>query len=236
LPEDQELPEFPAHDLRLTVPLYTTAEAAHLLGVPSSTFVSWAHGYKRGGIRSEPIVTSLARESGHPDIPFLGLVEGMVAAAFRRAGVSMQHIKRSLRALTEEMGFEHALASRRLYTDGASILFDYAREHDEEQQLAVVVTGQRVFTEVVQQYLQRITYDEGDWANLLVLPITSRKLVIADPTRAFGRPIFAKTGTPMDEVLNRFRAGEALHSVANDFDLSPEDVEDVIRAALPPAA
>jgi uncharacterized protein (DUF433 family) len=93
-----------------------------------------------------------------------------------------------------------------------------------------------VFTPVVEQYLKRITYDRNGWANLVVLPITPRELVVADPNRGFGRPIFAKGGAPMEEVLNRFRAGEALRSVADDFDLAPEDVEDVIRAALPPAA
>jgi uncharacterized protein (DUF433 family) len=230
------LAELPVHDLRFEIPLYTVAEAARLLGVPTSTFVSWARGYKRGDSRSEPIVTSLVVEPGEPSVPFVGLVEGMVAAAFRRAGVSMQHIKRSLRALADEMGVEHALASRRLYTDGAAILFDYAQEHDEERQLAVVVTGQRVFTPIVEQYLRRIVYDNRGWARVLVLPITPRELLVADPSRAFGRPIFAKGGAPMEEVLNRFRAGEPLRSVADDFDLAPEDVEDVIRAALPPAA
>lgn len=226
----------PEHDLRFEVPLYTAAEAARLLGVPTSTFVSWARGYRQGGVRSEPIITSLPAEAGQPSVPFVGLVEGMVAAGFRQAGVSMQHIRRSLRALEDEMGLDHALASRRLYTDGAAILYDYAHEHDEERVLAVVVTGQRVFTPVVEQYLSRISYDDAGWARVLVLPITPRGVVIADPHRAFGRPLLAKSGAPMDEVLNRFRAGEPLASVAEDFDLPSEDVEEVIRAALPPAA
>lgn len=225
-----------AHDLRFDVPLYTVAEAARLLGVPTSTFASWARGYRRGDVRSEPIVTALEAEPGQLAVPFVGLVEGMVATAFREARVSMQHIRRSLAALEEQMGLDHALASKRLYTDGAAILYDYAREHDEERVLAVVVTGQRVFTQVVEQFLRRISYDDAGWARLLVLPITPRGLVIADPTRAFGRAIFAKGGAPMDEVLDRFRAGEPLASVAEDFDLPSEDVEEVIRAALPPAA
>lgn len=234
--EDHKLARLPARDPRFTVPLYTTAEAARLVGVPTSTLAMWARGDSRGNAMSEPVVTSLTAEHGQPSIPFAGLVEAMVAAAFRRAGVSMQHIRRSLKALAVEMGIEHALASRRLYTDGAAILYDYAQEHDQERALAVAVTGQRVFTPVIERYLKRIVYDEAGWANSVVLPITPRELVIADPRRAFGRPIFAKGGAPMDEVLNRFRAGEPLRSVADDFDLPQEDVEDVIRAALPPAA
>jgi uncharacterized protein (DUF433 family) len=41
---------------------------------------------------------------------------------------------------------------------------------------------------------------------------------------------------PVDAVLDRFKAGESLASVAADFDLDPADIEDVLRAALPEAA
>jgi uncharacterized protein (DUF433 family) len=70
----------------------------------------------------------------------------------------------------------------------------------------------------------------------LVLPITEGTVIECDPTRGFGRPLFIVGGAPMDDVLDRFRAGEPLKDVAKDFDLRPEDVEDVIRASLPHAA
>jgi hypothetical protein len=50
---------------------------------------------------------------------------------------------------------EHALASRRLYTDGAEVLYDYARlagdtpEGESARELVVVRNGQRVFAEIV---------------------------------------------------------------------------------------
>jgi len=52
----------------------------------------------------------------------------------------MQHIRRSLQVLQEELGVEHALASGRLYTDGSSILYDYATKHGDEEILTVVLT------------------------------------------------------------------------------------------------
>jgi uncharacterized protein (DUF433 family) len=227
--------------LRFETPLYTIAEAARFLGVPPSTLHTWAHGYQRRPrgrrpVTGGPILTTVNAQRRHPEIPFVGLVEGMVAAAFRRAGVSMQHMRRALEVLEQEIGIEHALASRKLYTDGASILFDYATAEDDDEMLTVVVSGQRVFHDVIHDYLQRISYADDDWAERLVLPITQRPVVECDPTRGFGRPLFIVGGAPMDDVLDRFRAGEPLRDVAKDFDLRVEDVEDVIRAALPHAA
>src|SRR6266511_1654069 len=228
-------------DLRFDVPAYTVEEAATFLGVPRSTFSTWAHGYVRrpGGqreVRSAPLITAIPAAARLPRIPFVGLAEGMVAAAFRKAGVSMQHLRRSLLVLQQELGVEHALASGRLYTDGSSILYDYATRHGDEEILTVVLTGQRVFSDVIRDYLQRITYAQDDWAERIVLPITPRHVVEVDPNRAFGQPVFVRGGARMKDVLDRFRAGEPLASVAQDFDLESQDLEDAIRAALPPAA
>ncbi len=228
-------------DVRFSVPLYSVAEAADFLGVPRSTFATWARGYPHRragerGTRRDPLVTSLRGTARQAEIPFVGLVEGMVAAAFRRAGVSMQHIRKALHVLQQRIGIDHALASGRLYTDGSSILYDYATEHDDEEILTAVLTGQRIFTDAVRDYLRRIKYAADDgWAERLILPTTRRDVVEVDP-RAFGQPIFIRGGARMEDVLDRFRAGEPLAEVARDYDLDSQDVEDVVRAALPPAA
>ena len=135
-------------DPRFTVPRYTVPEAARFLGVPPSTFSHWARGYevhfpKRRPVKKGPIVTALDGRGPEPSIPFVGLTEGLVVAAFRRAGVSLQHIRRAVDVLSAQIGIEHALASDRLYTDGASVLYDYAEREDDEE-LAHVVTQQRV--------------------------------------------------------------------------------------------
>ena len=221
-------------DLRFTTPLYTIPEAARLLGVPTSTFDMWT---RRGpGTGPRGLVTTVRGSGRGPAVPFVGLVEGMVAAAFRRAGVSMQHIRKSLTAIESTIGLEHALASRKLYTDGAAIVYNYAQREDDEELLAVVVSGQRVFSPIVSDYLKRITYADDQFAMRLVLPITKEQLIVADPRRAHGRPLFLRGGAPMEDVIDRFRAGESFRSVARDFDLRPEDVEEVIRVSLPAAA
>jgi hypothetical protein len=60
-------------------------------------------------------------------MPFIGLVEAYALAAFRKAGVPMQRIRPTIDALASELGLAHALASKRLYTDGVEVLYDYAQ-------------------------------------------------------------------------------------------------------------
>lgn len=158
-----------------------------------------------------------------------------MAAAFRKAGVSLQQIRRAITILEEQIGLEYALASRNLYMDGGRILYDYA-EKERLDELAVVVTGQRVFSEVIRDYLKRITYAPDHYAERLVLPVTSKLLIEVDPLRNFGRPRFISGGAPVSAVLDRFKAGESLGEVAADFGLKQVEIEDVLRAALPEAA
>ncbi len=227
-------------DSRFSVPLYTVAEAARFLGVPSSTFSTWAKGYVRRPpgrpeVEGAPIVTSIAAERRYPTVPFVGLAEGMVLAAFRKAGVSLQHIRRAVAVLEREVGVDHALASRRLYTDGAVILFDYAEsEHDDE--LTVVVTQQREFSPIVEGYVQRIEHGRDGWAVRVASPVTARPIILVDPRRAFGQPIFVHGAAPVDSIVGRVKAGDPIAEVADDFGVPEADVRDYLDAAVPLAA
>lgn len=230
------------HDPRFSVPLYTVAEAATNLGVPGQTFSRWAHGYVAPRPTGRPtvspaVVTALPGKRGAPVIPFVGLAEGMVLAAIRRAGVPLQRIRPALAVLSEELGVAHALASRRLYTDGAEVLYDYAdttTDADVRHDLAglvVVRSGQRVFSDVVASYLRRITYAEDGWPARVELPAYQVAKVVADPAVNFGQPYFARGGVRVEDVLDRWYAGEPWADLAADFGIPPDEIEDAIRVS-----
>src|SRR5258706_10809594 len=137
----------------------------------------------------------------------------MVLAALRKADVPLQRVRPALEVLRRELGLDHALASRRLYTDGAEVLFDYAEDSPSEEaaavrQLVVVRNKQHVFTEIVLGYLQRITYGDDGYAVIVRLPAYERAEVIVDPERSFGQPIFARGVARVSDVLERFLAGD----------------------------
>jgi uncharacterized protein (DUF433 family) len=222
--------------LRFEKPLYSISEAASYVGVPRSTFETWARGYVRHPrgrrpTQGNPLLTTVPGPG--LTIPFIGLAEGMVLAAFRDTGLPLQRIRPALERLRAEGELEHALASDRLYSDGAQVLYDYAREHGDKQLrlLTVVVSGQAVFHQVIERYLKRITY-QGGWAARLVLPITEEPLLEVDPGRAFGQPVFLHGGSRLADVRNRIAAGEDEAAVAQDYGVPLEDV----RAALAPAS
>lgn len=226
-------------DPRVTRPLLTVREAAWNLAIAESTFRDWARGYRRSAGRNasvgEAVVTALPAKGREATIPFIGLVEGLVLAAFRQTGIPLQRIRPALAILAREIGLEHALASKGLYSDGAEVLYSYAergREGLDElaESLVVVRSGQHVFVDVVRDYLKLIHFASDGWPDRVSLPAYRSAKVIVDPRFAFGRPIFEHGGARVEDVLDRWRAGESTHELAEDFGVPASEIEDAARA------
>lgn len=228
---------------RFCVPLYSFSEAAGFLGVPESTFTTWAKGYvrrfrDRPDVIGEPVVTTVTGQPrGSSVIPFIGLAEGLVLTAIRRSGVPLQRIRPALSRLQQELGLDHALASRALYTDGAEVLYDFAEEEGDTRearsarQLVVVRNSQRVFNEIVDDYLHRIEFAPDGYAQAIRLPRYGTAEVVADPRRGFGQPTFIRGGARVEDVLALFQAGESLETVSAEFGVPVDQLEDTLRVA-----
>ncbi len=149
----------------------------------------------------------------------------------------MQRIRPALAHLQREIGVEHALASHTLYTDGAELLFDYGEtdahhvKDDVVRHLVVVRSGQRVFADVVQDYLRRIEYGDDGFAALIRVPTYRYAEVVADPSRSLGVPIFERGGARVEDVLQRFWGGESVDELVREFGVPADQLEDVLRVA-----
>jgi uncharacterized protein (DUF433 family) len=225
-------------DRRFTQPLYTVAGAARLVGMPPSTFANWAKGYEhrfpnRATVAKGPVITAIdASSASGPSIPFVGLVEAMVVQAFRRTELSLQRIRRALAVLAGQGELHNALASRKLYTDGAEVLYDYAEGVGDGQLrlLTVVRSGQRVFHDIVDAYLQRIHFDHDPWATEIIVPVTRREILRIRPDVASGDALFMNGGAPLSAVTSRFRSGEPVESIADDYEVPVDDIREALDA------
>jgi uncharacterized protein (DUF433 family) len=254
----------PPADPQYLVPLYHKAEAARIIRVPASTFWSWTEGTstlrqatpaKRVSRAQaerdqmidlhtpmvlhkidDPLITvSVPSTPRGRSVPFIGLSEAYVLAAFRSAGVPMQRIRPAIRELEKQMGLHQALASERLKTDGAEVLWDYSQvtndkaERDAVGDLVVIRNGQRVFRSIVADYLRRVTYQDG-WAR--AIDVGAGKVdVTVDPWINGGRPTLTRRGIATADVLSRIRAGEPSAAVAADYGLRAAEITALLELA-----
>jgi uncharacterized protein (DUF433 family) len=194
----------------------------------------WAH----PGNNGHPLITALPAAHREASIPFIGFAEAFVLSSFRKAGLPLQRIRPAVEILAKEIGVDHALASKSLYTDGAEVLFDYGNRTGSKDlmDLTVVRTQQRQFTKVVEGYLKRIEFGGDGWADSIRLSTYSAAEVIVDPRVGFGLPVLASGGARVEDLVDRFRAGDSVSELADDFGVPSDQVEDVIRVATKVAA
>ena len=96
-------------------------ECATYLQTPLGTLQAWACPKDVG-----PLVTVFPSPGRQASVPFVGFAEAFVLGPLRKAGVQTQRIRLAVKKLNDELGLDHALASRRVYADGAELIFDDA--------------------------------------------------------------------------------------------------------------
>jgi uncharacterized protein (DUF433 family) len=214
-------------DIRFGVPLFMIDEAAHHLGLPASTLRSWT--VRQAG--PAPLVHRLPADTPRSaSIPFVGLVEAHMVRGFRAIGLSAQGLRVSVACLRELADDEYALATRRVATDGVSLLADMAEAHEEP--LWTRVTDRQVAINGIENYLHFVTWDKGDkYPKRLKLRTYQGADVIIDPRFAFGQPVLERQKIRVRDILDAFWAGESSNTVADEFGVSVDEVEAVIRSA-----
>jgi uncharacterized protein (DUF433 family) len=146
----------------------------------------------------------------------------------------MQRIRPSIDWLVKNVG-DHALASKNLYTDGAEVLYNFAKKSGEGspddqvvKHLIVPRSGQYVFKDIVEHYLRQIHFGKDNYAETIRLAQYGAADVVLDPDRGYGQPVFDRSGARVEDALGPLRAGETFEAVAADYGVSEED----LRVAL----
>ena len=58
------------------------------------------------------------------------------------------------------------------------------------------------------------------------------RVVVIDPHISYGRPVLVGTGIPTAVVAERYKAGESIDELAEDYSRSRKEIEEAIRCEL----
>jgi uncharacterized protein (DUF433 family) len=225
-------------DLR-EMPLYAASEAARYLHLPVSTVRAWAfgQGYQvRDQHRHFKPVINIA-DSKARRLSFLNLVELLVLAAIRRKHhVPLPQVRSAVKFLRKRFPSKHPLADHQFQTDGVDLFVEKFG-----QLVNLSRNGQVAIKDLIQQYLKLVERDASGVPIKLHLPRAGEPTkpiasVVIDPQYGFGRPVLEGRGIRTDVIVERFNAGESIASLANDYSLSAETIEDILRSQQPLAA
>jgi uncharacterized protein (DUF433 family) len=223
------------------VPRYSVGEAARYLRMPESTLANWVAGRTYPAAGEEKFWPALVGrpEEGDSRLSFSNLIEIFVLGALRKQyRVKIPVIRNAMDYAENKLGVKRVLLSKELRaTRDGNIFLQYL-----DSLIDVGRGGQRALPGILEAYLERIDWAETG-APLQVFPFTrpdylnAPKLITINPSLAFGRPVIKRRAISTSAIAERFKAGESIRSIAEDYDLEASEVEDAIRyEALPLAA
>ena len=220
------------------IPAYTKAEASRYLGIPHRTLQNWVSAKSDPGDgRACPLV-GIAEPSQHL-LSFENMIELHVLAALRHVhGVRMRVIRNALDYLQTELGVSRPLIDEQMHTDGRTILVRRL-----EQLIDAGHNGQTSRLELLDVHLDRIERNPSGIATRLFLFTRKSprdrhaaelqpRLISIDPAVAFGRAVIAGSRVSTAEVADRYKAGDSITDLVEDYGRAAAEIEEAIRCEL----
>jgi len=214
------------------LPTYSASDVGAMLGLPYATVSSWSFGTTYGRTpekrRFSPVIRPADRRNRL--LSFINLVEIHVLSALRRKHrVSLPNVRKAVLYLGRELESRHPLAEQQMLTDGQHIFVErLGRLINASQQ------GQEVMRSILVRYLERVDRDRA--GELVRLFPFSRlhiedapRFVVIDPCHRFGRPFLIDCGVETAAIADRYKAGDSVDDLAEDFGTTRAEIEEAIR-------
>lgn len=219
----------------LELPSYGIVEAAHYLRIPPATIRSWVSGRHYPTKSGKQFFSPIVHLADHENklLSFMNLVEVHVLDAIRREHeISLDKVRIAVRFLEREFSSKHPLAEREFETDGLNL---FIQKYG--QLINISQDGQLAMKDLLKAYLQRIERDPFG-IPVKLYPFTRKrapqepKAVVIDPRVSFGRPVLAGTGIATAVIAERYKAGESMDELADDYGRKRLEIEEAIRCEL----
>ena len=217
------------------IPTYSIGDAARYLRIPRSTIRSWTVGHsypiKDGSSFFRPLI-EISEEKPYL-LSFTNLVEVHVLRAIRQHHkIQLNRVREALDFIGDRFQVPHPLAKEDFRTNGVDLFIERYGELINASR-----GGKEELKEALNAHLERIEPDDSGLA-IKLYPFTrsdevdNPRLVVIDPRIAFGRLTIAGTGIVTDILKERYKAGDSIEDLAEDYDCDRLLIEEAIRCEL----
>lgn len=217
------------------LPSYGITEAAQYLRISASTLRSWTMGRKyqtgSGGNYFKPIIIIPDRDNCL--LSFINLVEAHVLVAIRKEHhIPLYKVRNALTYVERKFPVKHPLANQKFETDGIDLFIEKYGSF-----INITEDGQIAMRTILNAYLKRIERDKKGFP-IRLYPFIRKddfeepKAIVIDPFVSFGRPVLSGTGIATSVIAERYKAGESIDELAEDYGRERSEVGEAIRCEL----
>jgi len=176
-------------------------------------------------------------------LSFNNLTEAHVLDALRRQyQVELPQIRRAVSYLREQFRTPTPSCTIRCLADRKHVFIEATGLKD---LINASKHGQLAMRDLIGLHLQRVEWDKDGFVARLYPFTRSRRtpgeeasqprVVTMDPRVEFGRPVLKLSAVPTAVIADRYKAGESIADLAEDYGEEPLNIEEAVRCELQPA-
>ncbi|MPR35050.1 DUF433 domain-containing protein [Salmonirosea aquatica] len=197
---------------------YSVEDIAIILDLPEAQVKQWMREYKKGQLGT-------GESEGEPDLAadFHTLIEFYTFYQLRAQGVWPSKINNAREILADMLHTNYPFATASILTDGKSVFYNA----ELGELIKADQTLQLTIQQVVEPFCKRIEFGDDSLAAKLY-PQGRESAIQIDPTRQSGRPVVGDTEVLSQAVFELFLHGNSISTVAERFNITTKEVEDVI--------
>lgn len=215
-------------NLRLGEGVYTIPDASMILDFPRTKLRRWVNQYWRSDFidvnepaKSNSYIWGEARETA---FNFYTLIEMFTVISLREIGVSFKAIKQARIVLSSLFKTNLPFAAQPLMSDGKRVIIELGKSN----LLELDTGGQTAFRKIIEPFCKKLDFNQyNDLANRF-WPLGKRHSIVVDPKHGFGRPTISGTNISTEAIFGLLNAGEEEETVADLYDLTEEQIDDVL--------
>lgn len=212
--------------------VYTIPDAAHILNLNASKVRRWVNGYWKvmteNKIHLQPLNLHMWGTSKDRAFNFYTLVEINSVMAFREMGISFPRIRQARNELSKRFNTEFPFASHELLCDGKRIMVAL-KDCEVGAALTLGAKGETVFQKIIEPFCQKLDFNKDTELAERYWPLGRNCSIVVDPHHGFGRPTIQGSNIATETIFNFIRAGESKQTLSDMYDISMEQISDVVR-------
>lgn len=197
---------------------YTVQDIADILKLPEPQVKRWLREYKNGQLSGNDRVTEQGLVAD-----FHTLIEFYTFYQLRSMGVGPSKINNARGVLSDVMHTPYPFASANILTDGKNVFYNA----EVGELIKADQTLQLFIKQVVEPFCKRIEFGDDSLA-MKLYPQGRESAIQIDPNRQAGRPVIGDTDILSQTVFDEFLHGNSVLQLAERFNLTEKQVEDVI--------
>lgn len=204
-------------------PLYSYADAARFLELPTETLRRWLEGATRAGVSYPPVIRP--EPTGSDSVTWGEFVEAGLLRGYRQKRMSLQKMRPFIDGMREEAGVPYPLAHfKPLILDRQKLVYGLQQRTllDPRFYLVTFESGQMFLAPPVEDFLARVDFDPHGTVNRLY-PRGMKSPVVIDPEVSFGVP--QVKGVRTESVAESVASGESVEQAALSWGLGLREVK-----------